>query len=142
MVTPVNAPVTPLEFGEMLQQMELVRQRDMREHMAQLQLSQIDMQRQIQEQQVEVQRQILQLQEREEQRRRERSSSSSSRHSEGRRRRPGGGGDRRHVAQHQRLPPPIKIPKFKGEHDPNAYIEWEQKVDQVFSIHMLVSKNK
>jgi len=37
--------------------------------------------------------------------------------------------------QHQRQPPPIKIPKFKEEHDPNAYMEWEQKVDQFFSIH-------
>jgi len=55
--------------------------------------------------------------------------------SEGIRRRPGGGGERRHHVPHQRQPPPIKIPKFKVEHDPNAYIMWEQKVDQIFSIY-------
>ena len=55
--------------------------------------------------------------------------------SEERRRRSGGGGERRHQVQHQRQPPSIKIPKFKGEHDPNAYMEWEQKVDEIFSIH-------
>jgi len=30
-----------------------------------------------------------------------------------------------------------KIPKFKGENDPNIYIEWEQKVDQIFTIHVV-----
>jgi len=38
-----------------------------------------------------------------------------------------GGGRRNQLTQRQ--PPPIKIPKFKGENDPNLYIEWEQKVD-------------
>ena len=37
----------------------------------------------------------------------------------------------------QRQPPPIKIPKFKGENDPNLYIEWEQKMDQIFNIHLV-----
>ena len=30
-----------------------------------------------------------------------------------------------------------KIPKFKGENNPNIYIEWEQKVDQIFTIHVV-----
>jgi len=37
----------------------------------------------------------------------------------------------------QRQPPPIKIPKFKLENDPNLYIEWEQKMDQIFNIHLV-----
>jgi len=31
----------------------------------------------------------------------------------------------------------LKIRKFKGENDPNIYIEWEQKVDQSFTIHVV-----
>ena len=30
-----------------------------------------------------------------------------------------------------------KIPMFKGQNDPNIYIEWEQKVDQIFTIHVV-----
>ena len=33
-----------------------------------------------------------------------------------------------------RQPPPIKIPKFKGEHYPNVYLKWEQNIDQIFNI--------
>ena len=40
----------------------------------------------------------------------------------------------RHNPQEKQTP---KIPKFKGENDPNIYIEWEQKVDQIFTIHVV-----
>ena len=30
-----------------------------------------------------------------------------------------------------------KDSKFKGENDTNIYIEWEQKVDQIFTIHVV-----
>ena len=43
----------------------------------------------------------------------------------------------RHNNPPQRQPPPIRIPKLKGEHDPNIYLEWEQKVDQIFNIHLV-----
>jgi len=47
----------------------------------------------------------------------------------------------RRQVQPPRQPPSIKISKFKGEHGPNAYMEWEQKVDQIFNIHR-VSEQK
>jgi len=44
------------------------------------------------------------------------------------------GHSRRNPSQEKQTP---KIPKFKGENDPNIYIEWEQKVDQIFTIHVV-----
>jgi len=31
----------------------------------------------------------------------------------------------------------MKIPKFKWENDPNIYLEWEQKLDQIFNIDLV-----
>ena len=44
------------------------------------------------------------------------------------------GHSRRKPSQEKQTP---KISKFKGENDPNIYIEWEQKVDQIFTIHVV-----
>jgi len=41
---------------------------------------------------------------------------------------------RRNLSQEKQTP---KILKFKGENDLNIYIEWEQKVDQIFTIHVV-----
>jgi len=56
---------------------------------------------------------------------------------EGRRRRHKFDGGRRRNSLPERQPPSIKIPKFKGENDSNIYIEREQKVDQIFKIHLV-----
>ncbi|CAJ1969237.1 unnamed protein product [Sphenostylis stenocarpa] len=45
------------------------------------------------------------------------------------------GGRRRHHSLPRRQLPPIKIPKFKGEEDPNIYLEWEQKLTPLALIH-------
>jgi len=42
----------------------------------------------------------------------------------------------------RRPPPLIKIPKFKGDNDPDIYLEWEQNIDQIFNVHQVGSKNK
>ena len=34
------------------------------------------------------------------------------------------------------------IPKFKGEQDPDAYIEWELKVDKIFRLHNYTEEKK
>jgi len=83
-----------------------------------------------------LQEHIQRLELREDERRRKRSSSEDSSHGGRRRRHDYDGGGRRNQLP-QRQPPPIKIPKFKGENDPNLYIEWEQKVDQIFNIHLI-----
>jgi len=44
-------------------------------------------------------------------------------------------GHSRHNPSQEKQTP--KIPKFKGENDPKIYIEWEQKVDQIFTIHVV-----
>ena len=80
-----------------------------------------------------IQRLVLREDER---RRRRRSSSEDSSHGRRRRRHDYDGGGR-HNQLPQRQPPPIKIPKFKGENDPNICIEWEQKVDQILNIHLV-----
>ena len=36
----------------------------------------------------------------------------------------------------------IHIPPFKGENDPQAYIEWEMKIDQLFSCNNYTEKKK
>jgi len=85
-----------------------------------------------------LQEHIQRLELREDERRRKRSSSEDSSHGGRRRRHDHDGGGRRNQLP-QRQPPPIKIPMFKGENDPNLYIEWEQKVDQIFNIHLLLT---
>ena len=82
-----------------------------------------------------LQEHIQRLELREDERRRRRSSSEDC-HG-GRRIRHDHDSEGRHNQLPQRQPPPIKIPKFKGENDPNIYIEWEQKVDQIFNIHLV-----
>ena len=79
-----------------------------------------------------LQEHIQRLELREDERRRRRSSSEDSSHGRRRRRHDHDGGGRCNQLP-QRQPPPIKIPKFKGENDPNLYIEWEQKVDHTSS---------
>jgi len=83
-----------------------------------------------------LQEHIQRLELREDERRRRRSFFEDSSHSGRRRRHDHDGGERRNQLP-QRPPPQIKIPKFKGENDPNIYIEWEQKVDQIFNIHLV-----
>jgi len=68
-----------------------------------------------------LQEHIQRLELREDERRRRRSSSEDSSHGGRRRRHDYDGGGRRNQLP-QRQPPPIKIPKFKGENDPNLYI--------------------
>ena len=34
------------------------------------------------------------------------------------------------------------MPKFKGEEDPNAYIDWELKVEKIFRIHNYSEEKK
>ena len=82
-----------------------------------------------------LQEHIQRLELREDERRRRRSSSEDSSHGGRRRRHDYDGGGRRNQPT-QRQPPSIKIPKFKGENDPNLYIEREQKVDQIVNIHL------
>ena len=46
--------------------------------------------------------------------------------------------DERH--QHQHHPskisfPYVKLPSFSGENDPNIYLGWEAKVEQIFNVH-------
>jgi len=128
---------TIIDVTSLLQQMELKRQEDREQQERAFQIFMQQQMQQIQQVQQQIQQvqQQQQIQPREERRARRRSPSVDSYGSEERRRRPGWGGERRHQVQHQRQPPPIKIPKFKRKHDPNAYMEWEQKVDQIFSIH-------
>jgi len=83
-----------------------------------------------------LQEHIQRLELKEDERRRRRSSSEDSSHGGRRRRHDYDGGGRCNPIP-QRQPPPIKISKFKGENDPNLYIEWEQKVDQIFNIHLV-----
>jgi len=89
-----------------------------------------------------LQEHIQMLEFREEERIKRRSSSESSYDGERRIRRHINDGGGRHNTQAKRQPPPIKILKFKGESDPNIYIEWEQKVDQIFTIHVVSDKEQ
>ena len=36
----------------------------------------------------------------------------------------------------------FQMPKFKGEEDPNAYIDWELKVEKIFRIHNYSEEKK
>jgi len=65
---------------------------------------------------------IQRVEHKEEEMRRRGSSSESSYGSEKRRRHDHDGG-RMHNTLPTRQPPPIKVPKFKREHDPNVYLE-------------------
>ena len=31
--------------------------------------------------------------------------------------------------------PSLKLPSFNGERDPNVYLEWEAKVEQIFNVY-------
>jgi len=46
-------------------------------------------------------------------------------------------GERRH--QHQQQPKNsfhfLKLPSFSGDNDPNLYLEWEAKVEQLFNVY-------
>jgi len=73
---------------------------------------------------------------------RRRTSSKDSYGDNGGRRRCNHGGNRRRNSLPRRQPPLFKIPKFNIDNDPNIYLEWEKKVDQVFNVIYLVSKSK
>ena len=49
------------------------------------------------------------------------------------------GDSRPNPSQEKQTP---KIPKLKVENDPNIYIEWEQKVDQIFNIHVVIDQKQ
>ena len=84
---------------------------------------------------------IQRLEHRDDERRRRRSSSEDSSYG-GRRRRHKYDGEGRRNQLPQRKPAQIKIQNFKGENDPNIYIEWEQKVDHIFNIHLVSDQEK
>ena len=35
-----------------------------------------------------------------------------------------------------------RIPEFKGRNDPEAYLEWEKKIEHVFDIHRYSDRKK
>ena len=36
----------------------------------------------------------------------------------------------------------LKIPHFEGKNDPEAYLEWEKKVDWIFNCHSYSEQKK
>jgi len=117
MVTPMTQESEQITLANILREMEVSRRKTFDQLRADKRQSEIFLQEHIQR-----------LELREDERRRRKSSSEDSSHGGRRRRRDHDGGGRcNHLPQRQ--PPPIKIPKFKGENDSNLYIEWEQKVD-------------
>jgi len=53
--------------------------------------------------------------------------------------------DERH--QHQHNPskisfPYVKLPSFSGESDPNIYLGWEAKVEQIFNVYLVQEDQK
>jgi len=36
----------------------------------------------------------------------------------------------------------LKIPNFQGKNDPEAYLEWEKKVDWIFDFHSYFEQKK
>ena len=38
--------------------------------------------------------------------------------------------------------PYVKIPSFSGEGDPNIYLGWEAKVEQIFNVHEVQEDQK
>jgi len=125
MVTPMAQESEQITLANILREMKVSRRETFDQLRADRRQSEIFLQEHIQR-----------LELREDERRRRRSCSEDSSHGGRRRRHVHDGGGRRNQLP-QRQPPPIKIPKFKGENDPNLYIEWEQKVDQIFNIHLV-----
>jgi len=130
MVTPMAQESEQITFANILREMEVSR----RETFDQLRVDR-------RQSEIFLQEHIQRLEFREDERRRRRSSSEDSGHGGRRRRHDHDRGGRRNQLP-QRQPPPIKIPKFKGENDPNLYIEWEQKVDQIFNIQLVSDQEK
>ena len=126
MVTPMAQEIEQMTLANILREMEVSRRETFDQLRADRRQSEIFLQEHIQ-------RLVLREDER---RRRRRSSSEDSSHGRRRRRHDYDGGGR-HNPIPQRQPPPIKISKFKGENDPNLYIEWGQKVDKIFNIHLV-----
>jgi len=125
MVTPMAQESEQMTLANILREMEVSRRETFDQLRADRRQSEIFLQEHIQR-----------LELRENERRRRRTSSEDSSHGGRRRRHNYDGGGRRNQLP-QRQPLPIKIPKFKGENDPNLYIEWEQKMDQIFNIHLV-----
>jgi len=113
MVTPMAQESEQITLANILHEMEVSRRETFDQLKADRGQSEIFLQEHIQR-----------LELREYERGRRRSSSEDSSHDWRRRRHDHDGGGRRNQLP-QRQPPPIKIPKFKGENDPNLYIEWE-----------------
>jgi len=111
MVTPMAQESEQITLANILCEMEVSRRETFDQLRADRRQSEIFLQEHIQR-----------LELREDERRRRRSSFEDSSHGERRRRHDHDGGGRRNQLP-QRQPPPIKIPKFKGENDPNLYIE-------------------
>ena len=126
MVSPMAQESEQITLANILREMEVSRRETFDQLRADRRQSEIFLQEHIQR-----------LELREDERRSRRSSSEDSSHGGRRRRHDHDGGVRHNIQLLQRQPPPIKIPKFKGENDPNLYIEWEQKVDQIFIIHLV-----
>jgi len=121
MVTPMAQENEQITLANILREMEISRRETFDQLRAVKRQSEIFLQEHIQR-----------LELREDERRRRRCSSEDSSHGGRRRRRHNHDGGGRRNQHPQRQPPQIKIPKFKGENDPNIYIEWEQKVDPIF----------
>ena len=112
MVTPVAQQNEHTTLANIIREMEISRRETFEQLRADRRQSEMMLQEHIQR-----------LENKEEERRRRRSSSESSNGSERRERRHNFDGERRRNNPPQTQPPPIRIPKFKGEHDPNIYLE-------------------
>ena len=44
-------------------------------------------------------------------------------------------GERRHHQHNKSQMPNVKLPSFSGNCDPNVYLGWEAKVEQIFSMY-------
>ena len=38
--------------------------------------------------------------------------------------------------------PSVKIPSFNGDSDPNVYLDWEAKCEQIFDLHKILDEHK
>jgi len=111
MVTPMAQESEQITLANILREMEVSKRETFDQLRADRRQSEIFLQEHIQR-----------LELREDERRKRRYSSEDSSHGGRRRRHDHDGGGRRNQLP-QRQPPTIKIPKFKGENDPNLYIE-------------------
>ena len=39
-------------------------------------------------------------------------------------------------------PPIVKLPSFSGESDPNVYLGWEAKVEQIFDVNGVIDDHR